>query len=51
LRNAGCSATPPVSVSPWISTFVLAPASRSRNSAPVRAGMRSHLLLIESPGT
>ena len=41
--NAGCDAMPPVSVSPWISTCLRVLASRCRNSAPVRAGMRTPL--------
>src|SRR5512146_2040855 len=43
LRKAGCEATPPFSASPCTSTRVLAVASPSRNSAPVRAGIRALL--------
>src|SRR5579859_2478262 len=39
LRKAGWSATPPVSVSPWISTWTRAAASRSRNCSPLRAAI------------
>src|ERR1700749_673822 len=39
LRKAGWPATPPVSVSPWISTCTRAAASRPRNSLPLRAAI------------
>src|SRR6201986_1800723 len=39
LRKAGWAATPPVSVSPWISTCTRAAASRPRNSLPLRAAI------------
>src|SRR5947209_8476766 len=50
LRNAGWSATPPVSASPCTSTCTRAADSRSRNSAPLRAAIPGRYLLVMGAG-